>query len=100
MCGIVGAIHRDSVRERVQQMCDAIEHRGPDDEGIHHDEDAEVYLDGTLALQKGGYTTEYDELPVSAEAKTKLKPGKHTLAVHCKQTRGGQYIDVGIVKIE
>ena len=37
MCGIAGAIHRQSVRERVQRMCDAIAHRGPDDEGIHHD---------------------------------------------------------------
>jgi asparagine synthase (glutamine-hydrolysing) len=42
MCGIAGAMHRDSVRERVQQMCGAIEHRGPDDEGIHHDGDLAI----------------------------------------------------------
>ena len=42
MCGIAGAIHRQSVRERVQRMCDSIAHRGPDDEGIHHDGDVAI----------------------------------------------------------
>src|SRR5262245_25348155 len=41
MCGIAGAIHRDA-RERVQRMCDAIAHRGPDDEGIHQDGDLAI----------------------------------------------------------
>src|SRR6266545_197008 len=42
MCGIAGAIHRESVRERVQRMCDALAHRGPDDEGIHQDRDVAI----------------------------------------------------------
>jgi asparagine synthase (glutamine-hydrolysing) len=41
MCGIVGIAHSDQSRpvprEAVRQMCDAIAHRGPDDEGIHTD---------------------------------------------------------------
>jgi hypothetical protein len=66
---------------------------------IHHDEDAEVYLDGVLASRVSGYTTDYSEMAIDSAAKSKLKPGKHLLAVHCKQTSGGQYIDVGLVDV-
>jgi hypothetical protein len=34
------------------------------------------------------------------KARALLKPGRHVLAVHCKQTGGGQYIDVGLVDIQ
>jgi hypothetical protein len=67
---------------------------------LHHDEDAEVYLNGVLALKVSGYTTDYGEAPIGAEARETLKPGKNTVAVHCHQTTGGQYIDVGIVAIK
>ncbi len=66
---------------------------------LHHDEDAEVYINGKLATSVQGYTTGYIRLPISDEAAAALKPGPNTLAVHCKQTTGGQYIDAGIVEI-
>jgi beta-galactosidase/beta-glucuronidase len=62
---------------------------------IHHDEDAEVYLNGTLIKRVSGYTTEYVSLRLSAEAQKALKAGRNTLAIHCRQTGGGQYIDAG-----
>ena len=64
---------------------------------IHHDEDCEIYLNGKQVLRLGGHVTEYVEAPLPAAAKSSLVPGKNVLAVRCTQTRGGQYIDVGVV---
>ena len=59
----------------------------------------ETYLNGVLVARANGYTTGYEELPLTAEARAALRPGRNVLAVHCHQTGGGQYIDVGIVRI-
>lgn len=67
---------------------------------LHHDEDVEVYINGALALKAGGFTTEYDVYPMERAALAALKPGKNVLAVHCHQTMGGQFVDVGIVEVE
>ncbi len=66
---------------------------------VHHDEDAEVYVNGQLAARLSGYTTGYVLVPVTENAHTALRSGgKTTIAVHCRQTGGGQYIDVGIIE--
>jgi hypothetical protein len=55
-----------------------------------------IYLNGILAAKVTSYVTDYEEVAIDPKALEMLKPGKNTIAVHCKQTAGGQYIDVGI----
>ena len=64
---------------------------------IHHDEDAEVYINGVLVAATKGFLTNYTLLPLPKDkVRDVLKKGKNVLAVHCHQTGGGQYIDVGL----
>jgi hypothetical protein len=65
---------------------------------VHHDEDVEVYLNGTLVLKQAAHTTKYEEFPLSEAGRKALKKGRNVLAVHCHQTVGGQYIDVGLAE--
>jgi hypothetical protein len=65
----------------------------------HHDEDAEVYINSKLASKLEGFTTNYVQAAIDKKARESLKVGSNCLAVHCHQTGGGQYIDVGIVDI-
>ncbi len=66
---------------------------------LHHDEDAEVYLNGVLAARARRFTTDYEEVDILPQARQSLRPGRNVLAIHCRQTRGGQYIDAGLVKL-
>jgi len=67
---------------------------------FHHDEDAEVYINGVLALKTSGWTTSYDTFPFTDSAWAALRPGKNLIAIHCRQTDGGQYIDFGLARVE
>lgn len=64
---------------------------------IHHDEDAEVYINGQLVATLKGYKTGYAALPLGPDATQALRVGENTLAIHCHQTTGGQYIDAGLL---
>ena len=63
---------------------------------IYHDEDAIVYLNGKEIADLAGYTSNYTSIILDDEAKAAFRAGENTIAIHCKQSEGGQFIDAGI----
>ena len=63
---------------------------------VHHDEDVEIYINGVLAAAEGAYLVDYKRMSLNANARKSLRAGENTIAVHCRQTSGGQFVDVGI----
>ena len=65
---------------------------------LHHDEDAEIYLNGVEAARLPRWTSGYVDLPISTEAAQTLRAGRNVMAIHCRQNSGGQYIDAGLIQ--
>lgn len=66
----------------------------------HHDEEAEVDLNGVLAARLSGYTTNNHPVRLRPQAVQALRAGRNTLAASCRQTTGGQFINVGLILLE
>ena len=49
--------------------------------------------------QRTGVKFDYVPVLLDESALKALKVGRNTIAVHCHQTTGGQYIDVGLLAI-
>ena len=64
---------------------------------IHFDEEPDIYLNGVPAAHFAGWSTGYALFALAPEAAASLRTGRNLIAVHCRQTTGGQYVDVGIV---
>jgi hypothetical protein len=64
---------------------------------ISYDEDSEVYVNGQNILEVKGSVGDYRMHVVTAELKKALKKGTNLIAVHTRQTNGGQYIDLAIL---
>ena len=64
---------------------------------IHHDEDAEVFINGKLVATLKGFSNNYEVIPIPVELRAAFQVGKNLLAAHCSQTAGGQFIDVHVV---
>ena len=64
---------------------------------LYHDEDAEVYINGVLASKATGFNS-YEDWPLLPEGLAAIKTDgtENVMAIHCKQTEGGQGIDCGI----
>ncbi len=56
---------------------------------MHHDEDAEIYINGVLALKVDRLLHRLRIRADDARGRAALKPGRNTLAVHCHQTTAG-----------
>ena len=72
---------------------------GPEDlwtPRIFHDEDVEVFVNGTRVFSAGGYTSAYRDLEATEAFKKALRPGKNVFAVSCRQSAGGQGVDLGL----
>jgi hypothetical protein len=52
-----------------------------------------------LAGSASGYNSEYQPIDMNDEGAAALKAGKNLMAVHCHQTVGGQFIDVGLATV-
>ncbi|GAB5404129.1 MAG: hypothetical protein Aurels2KO_23600 [Aureliella sp.] len=64
---------------------------------IHHDEDAQVFINGQPVLKLNGFTTQYKVVELDEAATATLRTGDNLLAIHCRQTGGGQFIDAHVV---
>ncbi|MDQ2687094.1 MAG: hypothetical protein M3Y28_04430, partial [Armatimonadota bacterium] len=64
---------------------------------LHHDEDVEVSVNGTQIYHASGFVTQYQVIALSPDALKAFHAGKNTVAVHCHQVAGGQYVDVGFI---
>lgn len=64
---------------------------------VHHDDEAQIYINGKEVASLNRWTNEYIIVPLNAEAAESLKTGANSLAVHCHQDAGGQFIDVHVI---
>ena len=66
---------------------------------VFHDDDAQVYLNGVLVAELAGANSGFAYVPLEGAAKQALRAGNNVLAIHCRQTRGGQFVDAEIVDV-
>lgn len=63
---------------------------------LHHDEDVEVFLNGTPVFQESGWKDAYSEFYLDDAHKSLLRPGRNVLALACRNTDGPGYLDAGL----
>jgi hypothetical protein len=64
---------------------------------LHHDDNVEVYLNGELVYTCNCWNGKPQLFPLSDAVKNKLVKGENLIAIHCANTAGGQFLDVGLV---
>lgn len=67
---------------------------------LFHDEDITVFVNGERLYQARGYLTSYRDIALGDEQKKLFKSGENVLSVTCRQTGGGQGVDVGLRLLE
>ncbi|HTE02210.1 MAG TPA: DUF4965 domain-containing protein [Mucilaginibacter sp.] len=66
---------------------------------LYHDDNVEVYLNEEKIYTNVGWTSDYKLIPLKDAVKNKLKKGNNLLAIHCANTAGAQWLDVGLVDL-
>ncbi len=62
----------------------------------YHDEDVEIFLNGQKVAARTGHSTRYVDIPLGKEAAAALQTGRNVVAVHVRQTSGGQFFDMNL----
>ena len=58
-------------------------------------------MNGARAAGEAGYRVSYERVEIDPATLAALKPGAPVvIAVHCRQTGGGQGVDVGLVEVD
>ena len=64
---------------------------------LHHDDNIEVYLNGEKVYDFVGWTSDFKLILLKDRFKNKLKQGDNVLAIHCANTSGGSWLDMGLL---
>lgn len=65
-----------------------------------HDDDVEIYVNGKQLLRAAGRTPDYQQRVLGKADRDLFQEGRNLVAAHCRQTGGGQGIDLGLTWIE
>jgi hypothetical protein len=63
---------------------------------LYHDEDMDIYFNGQKVMTLEGHVERYLSAGVTSQQRQFLRKGRNLLAVHCRQTTGGQNVDLGL----
>jgi len=66
---------------------------------VYHDEDVEIFLNGQHIAKRGGHSDKYVDIPLGKQASAALQTGRNVVAVHLRQTGGGQFFDMKLESI-
>ncbi|UOB15966.1 glutaminase family protein [Abyssalbus ytuae] len=64
---------------------------------LRHDDNVVVYLNGNKIYETKGWQHRYKYLPIDQNITRQLKLKDNVLAIHIKNTGGGQWLDAGLV---
>jgi beta-galactosidase len=62
---------------------------------LYHDEDVDVFVNGTAIFHEAGFISRYETIKLPPSVLAAFHIGSNIVAVHCHQTAGGQFIDLG-----
>ena len=66
---------------------------------LRHDDNVKVFVNGIQIYDFAGWQHSFKYIPLTDEALKTLKPSGNVLAIHVKNTAGGQWLDAGVVTV-